>query len=125
MIQVNKDKDNVFISITTKLDREDVYQLVSDLNKWLDETVEEKRLDNQNAGPSGIKFHNQAHTEAFQQAQKKRLLEESMKEYIASIKSTQHIQKEVQTFEFDALNREVQVTITKLKENGRNNARKA
>lgn len=119
MIQVQKEKDNILISITSKLDREDVYQLVSDLNKWLEETVETKRYDNQNAGPSGLQFHNKEHEEAFQYAQKKRLMEESMKEYIASIPKTQHIQKEVQTIELDALNREVQITTTKLKENGR------
>jgi hypothetical protein len=42
-----------------------------------------------------------------------------MKEYIASIKPTQHIQKELQTIELDTINREVQITQTKLKENVR------
>jgi len=56
--------------------------------------------------------------EAWEYSQKKRLLEESMKEYVASIKPTQHIvQKELQTIELDALNREVEITKTKLKEN--------
>ena len=35
MIQVQKERDRVFITLTSQLDREDVYQLVSDLNKWL------------------------------------------------------------------------------------------
>ena len=55
--------------------------------------------------------------EAWEYSQQKRLLEESMKEYIASIKPTQHIEKELKTIELDALNREVEVTKTKLKEN--------
>lgn len=55
--------------------------------------------------------------EAMYYSQQKRLLEESMKEYIATIKPTQHIQKELQTIELDPLNREIEVTKTKLKEN--------
>ena len=51
-------------------------------------------------------------------AQSKRLFEESMKEYIASIKPTQHIiDTELKTIELDPLNREVEITKTKLKEN--------
>ncbi len=57
--------------------------------------------------------------EAKEIAQKKRLLEESMKEYIASIKPTQHIQKELKVIELDPINREIEITTTKLKENGR------
>lgn len=109
MIQVQKEKDNILISITAKLDREDVVELMKDLNKWLSDKKTE----------SNIKFHNAAHQEAFEQAQSKRKMEEDMKEYIASIPKTQHIQKEVQTIELDALNREVEITKIKLKENGR------
>jgi len=73
-----------------------------------------------NSAPSGIQFHNKEHYEAYLQAQSKRLAEESMKEYIASIKPTQHIvDKELKTIELDALNREVQITKTKLKQNGK------
>ena len=118
MIQVQKERDRVFITNTSQLDREDVIQLIKDLEQWLEDTNPLK-YTNQNAGPSGIQLHNKEHKEAFEQAQKKRLMEESMKQYIASIKPTQHIQKEVQTIEFDALNREVEITTTKLKENGR------
>jgi hypothetical protein len=52
-------------------------------------------------------------------SQQKRLLEEGMKEYIATIKPTQHIEKELKTIELDTLNREVEITTTKLKENAR------
>lgn len=117
MIQISKQKDKIILTLVSELDREDVEQIVSDLQQWLKDSP--KRYDNQNAGPSGLQFHNKEHEEAFQYAQKKRLMEESMKEYIASIPKTQHIQKEVQTIELDALNREVQITKTKLKENGR------
>ena len=108
MIQIQKDKDKVLVSITTQLDREDVYQLVSDLNKWLEETLDIPKF-------KGI--DEEAVKEAMYYSQQKRLLEESMVEYIASIKETQHIQKELQTIELDPLNREVEITKTKLKEN--------
>jgi predicted metal-dependent hydrolase len=110
MIQVQKDKDKVLVSITTQLDREDVYQLVSDLNKWLEETLEIPKF-------KGI--DEEAVKEAMYYSQQKRLLEEGMKEYIATIKPTQHIEKELKTIELDTLNREVEITTTKLKENAR------
>ena len=108
MIQINKTQNIVQIITTQALDREDVQELIVDLQKWLDET---KPL------PNFKGIDKEAVKEAWEYSQQKRLLEEEMKEYIASIKPTQHIQKELQTIELDALNREVEVTKTKLKEN--------
>ena len=110
MIQIQKDKDKVLISITTQLDREDVQQLVEDLNKWLEDTLDIPKF-------KGI--DEEAVKEAWEYSQNKRLLEASMKEYIASIKPTQHIEKELKTIELDPINREVEITKTKLKENVR------
>jgi len=110
MIQVQKDKKNVLISITSQLDREDVKQLVDDLNVWLEDTLEMPKF-------KGV--DEKAVKEAWQYSQKKRLFEEGMKEYIASIKPTQHIQKELQTFELDPIGREVIIDKVKLKQNGR------
>jgi hypothetical protein len=110
MIQLQKDKEKILLSITTQLDREDVKEIVDDLNKWLSDTLEMPKF-------KGI--DEAAVREAWEYSQKKRLLEESMKEYIASIKPTQHIQKELQTIELDTINREVEITQTKLKENVR------
>ena len=110
MIQVQKDKEKILLSITTQLDREDVQQLVTDLNKWLEDTLEMPKF-------KGI--DEKAVREAWYYANQKRLLEQDMKEYIATILPTQHIQKEVTTIELDAINREVQITKTKLKQNGR------
>jgi hypothetical protein len=110
MIQVQKDKEKILLSITTQLDREDVKEIVNDLNAWLEDTLEMPKF-------KGI--DEEAVREAWEYSQKKRLLEEGMKEYIASIKPTQHIQKELQTFELDAINREIEITTTKLKENVR------
>jgi hypothetical protein len=110
MIQVQKDKKNVLISITSQLDREDVKQLVDDLNVWLEDTLEMPKF-------KGV--DEKAVKEAWEYSQKKRLFEEGMKEYIASIKPTQHIQKELQTFELDPIGREVIIDKVKLKQNGR------
>jgi hypothetical protein len=110
MIQVQKDKKNVLLSITTQLDREDVQQLVDDLNQWLSDTLEMPKF-------KGI--DDEAVREAWEYAQSKRKLEESMKQYTATIKPTQHIQKELQTIELDTINREIEITTTKLKENVR------
>ncbi len=110
MIKVQKERDRVFITLTSQLDREDVQQLVTDLNKWLEDTLEMPKF-------KGI--DEKAVREAWYYANQKRLLEQDMKEYIATILPTQHIQKEVTTIELDAINREVQITKTKLKQNGR------
>lgn len=50
----------------------------------------------------------------------KEMQEAAMKEYIARIKTTQHIQKEVDAIELDTINREIEITKIKLKEHGRN-----
>ena len=110
MIQVQKDKEKILLSITTQLDREDVKEIVNDLNAWLEDTLEMPKF-------KGV--DEKAIKEAWEYSQKKRLFEEGMKEYIASIKPTQHIQKELQTFELDVINREIEITTTKLKENVR------
>jgi hypothetical protein len=110
MIQLQKDKEKILLSITTQLDREDVKEIVEDLNQWLSDTLEMPKF-------KGI--DEAAVKEAWEYAQKKRVLEESMKEYIATIKPTQHIQKELQTFELDPIDREIIIDKVKLKQNGR------
>jgi hypothetical protein len=110
MIQVQKDKEKILLSITTQLDREDVKEIVNDLNAWLEDTLEMPKF-------KGI--DEETVREAWEYSQKKRLFEEGMKEYIASIKPTQHIQKELQTFELDPIDREIIIDKVKLKQNGR------
>ena len=110
MIQLQKDKEKILLSITTQLDREDVKEIVNDLNAWLEDTLEMPKF-------KGI--DEKAVKEAWEYSQKKRLFEEGMKEYIASIKPTQHIQKELQTIELDPIDREIIIDKVKLKQNGR------
>ena len=74
MIQVQKEKDGVYLTLTTKLDREDVFELIQDLQKWL--------YDNQNANPSGFNFHNKEHYEAYLQSQSKLALSKEMQKGI-------------------------------------------
>ena len=45
MIKVQKEIDKVFISVTSQLDREDVKQLVDDLNVWLQFDYEDDKLN--------------------------------------------------------------------------------
>lgn len=110
MIQIQKDKEKILLSITTQLDREDVKEIVNDLNAWLEDTLEMPKF--KGVDESAVR-------EAWEYSQKKRLFEEGMKEYIASIKPTQHIQKELQTFELDPIDREIIIDKVKLKQNGR------
>jgi hypothetical protein len=110
MIQIQKDKEKILLSITTQLDREDVKEIVSDLNKWLEDTLEMPKF-------KGV--DEKAVREAWEYSQSKRKLEESMNEYIATIKPTQHIQKELQTIELDPIGREIIIDKVKLKQNGR------
>jgi hypothetical protein len=122
MIEIKKEKDKIILSITTtiqrghsltidsEIDREDVQEMVDDLNKWLEDTLEMPKF--KGVDESAVR-------EAWEYSQKKRLFEEGMKEYIASIKPTQHIQKELQTFELDPIGREVIIDKVKLKQNGR------
>lgn len=107
-ISLTKGKNTLLLTIVKELDREDVYNLHSELGKWLNDSL-----------PNFEGIDKEAVKEAWEYSQKKRLMEEGMKEYIASIKPTQHIQKELNTIELDALNREVEITKTKLKENVR------
>ena len=122
MIEIKKEKDKIILSITTtiqrghsltidsEIDREDVQEMVDDLNKWLEDTLEMPKF-------KGV--DEKAIREAWEYSQSKRKLEETMKQYTASIKPTQHIQKELQTFELDPIDREIIIDKVKLKQNGR------
>ena len=112
-ISITKGKNTLLLTIVKELDREDVYNLHSELGKWLEETTELPKF-------KGI--DDEAVREAWEYSQRKLELEKqmqelAMKEYVARIKPTQHIEKELKTIELDPLNREIEITKTKLKEN--------
>jgi hypothetical protein len=107
MIKVEKERDRVFITITSQLDREDVYQLVSDLNQWLEDTVQKP------------KFHNKAHEEAYEQAQSKLKLEKDLKRYFVDVFDSEYIQKMATVYELDPINKEIITKTKKLKDERR------
>jgi predicted metal-dependent hydrolase len=107
MIKVQKERDRVFITLTSQLDREDVYELVSDLQQWLEDTVQTQP----------VKFHNQAHTEAFEQAQRKLKLEQEMRRMFVDVLDDEYLETKFATvYKLDELNREIEITRKKLNE---------
>ena len=133
MIKIEKERDRVFITLTSQLDREDVADLVSDLQKWLEDTVElpkfnglsedkvreawkqPGRYDNQNAGPSGLNFHNKEHKEAYEQGQSKLKLEKEMRRMFVDVLDTEYLETKFATvYKLDELNREIEITRKKL-----------
>jgi predicted aldo/keto reductase-like oxidoreductase len=134
MIQVQKERDRVFITLTSQLDREDVTQLIEDLNQWLEDTVEvptfkgisedkvreafksESRLDKVN---SGLQFHNKEHKEAYEQGQSKRKLEEQLRRCFVDVLDSEYIQKELTTYQLDPINKEIITKTKKLKDERR------
>ena len=130
MIQIQKERDRVFITLTSQLDREDVADLVSDLQKWLEDTVElpkfyglsedkvreawkqPGRCENPN---EAIQFHNKEHKEAYEQAQSKLKLEKEMKRMFVDVLDTEYLETKFATvYKLDALNREIEITRKKL-----------
>ena len=107
MIQVQKERDRVFITLTSQLDREDVTQLIEDLNQWLEDT---------DVKP---KFHNKEHKEAYEQAQSKRKLEEQLRRCFVDVLDSEYIQKELTLYQLDPINKEIITKTKKLKDEKR------
>jgi hypothetical protein len=104
-VQKERERDRVFITLTSQLDREDVYELVSDLQKWLEDTVETQ--------PS--KFHNQEHKEAYEQAQRKLKLETEMRRMFVDVLDDEYLETKFATvYKLDEINREVAILAKKL-----------
>ena len=136
-IQVQKERDRVFITLTSQLDREDVTQLIDDLNQWLEDTVEvptfkgipedkvreafksQSRFDKVNSAPSGLQFHNKEHKEAYEQGQSKRKLEEQLRRCFVDVLDSEYIQKELTTYQLDPINKEIITKTKKLKDERR------
>lgn len=134
MIQVQKERDRVFITLTSQLDREDVTQLIEDLNQWLVDTdvkpkfngisedkvreafKSESRLDKVN---SDLQFHNKEHKEAYEQGQSKRKLEEQLRRCFVDVLDSEYIQRELTTYQLDPINKEIITKTKKLKDERR------
>jgi hypothetical protein len=107
MIQLQKDKDNVLLSITTHLDREDVQELVTDLNKWLEDTLEIPKF-------KGI--DERVVREAWEQAQSKLRLEKEMRRVFVDLFDSEYMEKMATVYELDPKTKEIIVKDKKLKE---------
>lgn len=117
MIQINKEKDKIVLSLVTQLDREDVYDLVSDLQKWLDETVELPKFK----GISADKVREaKAYTEAKAQNQSKNQLAADMRRVFVDLFDSEYIEKMAKVYELDPKTKEVIVKDKKLKDERRN-----
>jgi hypothetical protein len=114
MIKLQKERDRVFITLTSQLDREDVSDLVDDLTQWLEDT---NQAGNNNAGQSQIKFHNKEHKEAYEQGQSKLKLEKEMRRMFVDVLDTEYLETKFATvYKLDELNREIEITRKKLNE---------
>jgi len=117
MIQINKEKDKIVLSLVTQLDREDVYELVSDLNKWLDATTPLPKFK----GISEDKVReSKAYSEAKAQNESKNKLAEDMRRVFVDLLDSEYIEKMAKVYELDPKTKEVIVKDKKLKDEKRN-----
>lgn len=131
MLQLNKDKNKIALSITTQLDREDVYELVSDLQKWLDDTIELpkfKGISEDNVkeaweysnelrkGPVTEALLNaRIKKEAKEQNDAKNRLAEEMRRMFVDVLDTEYLETKFATvYKLDEINREVEILRKKL-----------
>lgn len=112
MLEVKQTNNGLVLSISFQLDKEDAAELIKDLQQYVDEPV---RVDNQNAGLSGVKFQNQQHKEAYEQAQRKLKLEKEMKRAFVDVLDTEYLETKFATvYKLDEINREVEILQKKL-----------
>jgi hypothetical protein len=100
MLQLNKNKDNITLSITTQLDKEDIVELIKDLQEYINTPT----------------FHNKEHKEAYEQAQSKLKLEKELRRVFVDILDTEYLETKFATvYKLDEINREVETLKKKLK----------
>lgn len=106
-IQTTKGKNTILLTIVKELDREDVYELVSDLNKWLEETLEMPKF-------KGI--DEKAVKEAWEYSEKKNKLAEEMRRCFVDLLDSEYVQKELKVYQLDPITKEVEIKSKKLKD---------
>jgi hypothetical protein len=131
MIKVQKERDRVFITLTSQLDREDVYELVSDLQKWLDDTIELPKFNGMSEdkvkeaweysnelrkGPVTEALLNaRIKKEAKEQNDSKNKLAEEMRRMFVDVLDTEYLETKFATvYKLDEINREVEILRKKL-----------
>jgi hypothetical protein len=112
MIKVEKERYRVFITLTSQLDREDVYELVSDLQKWLDDTIELPKFNG--ISEDKVKLA-KAYTEAKAQNESKNKLQKEMQRVFVDVLDDEYLASKFATvYKLDEINREVEILRKKL-----------
>ena len=113
MIQINKDKDKVILSLVTQLDREDVIELIDDLKEWVKDTQPLPKFE----GISEEKVREaKAYTEAKAQNESKNRLASEMRRVFVDLFDGEYIEKQAKVYELDPKTKEVIVKSKKLNE---------
>lgn len=119
MIQVQKTKDKVILSITTELDYEDVQDLVLDLQAWLIENQPLPKftgISEQKIKEAVDWTNSKEYKEAKWQNDSKSELSKEMRRCFVDLLDSEWIQKELTTYELDPKDRAIIVKKTKLKD---------
>lgn len=112
MIQINKQNNNIVLSLVNQLDREDVIELVNDLTQWLKDTQHLPKFDGMS--DEDVK-KSKAYTEAKAQNESKNKLAKEMQRVFVDVLDTEYLEtKFATTYKLDAINREVEVLRKKL-----------
>ena len=121
MIQLNKTKDKVILSITAQLDKEDVQDLILDLQAWL---MEEELPKFKGISDEEVKkawdYSKQKYEEAKAQNESKNKLAEEMRRCFVDVLDSEYIKKELTTYQLDPKTKEVIVKTKTLKDERRN-----
>jgi hypothetical protein len=119
MIQIQKTKDKVILSLTTELDYEDVQDLVLDLQSWLIENQPLPKftgISEEKIKEAWDYSKSKAYIEAKEQNDSKNKLASDMRRCFVDLLDSEWIQKELTTYELDPKDRAIIVKKTKLKD---------
>jgi len=121
MIQINKTKDKVILSITTQLDIEDVKDLILDLQDWVLETDPPKfKGISEEKTKEALDYSKQKYDEAKAQNESKNKLAEEMRRCFVDLLDSEYIKKELTAYQLDPKTKEVIVKTKILKDERRN-----
>ena len=119
MIQIQKTKDKVILSLTTELDYEDVQDLVLDLQNWLIENQPLPKftgISEEKIKEAWDHTKSKAYLEAKAQNASKNKLSVDMHRCFVDLLDSEWIQKELTTYELDPKDRTIILKKIKLKD---------
>jgi len=118
-LQIQKRKNSILLTIVKELDKEDVYQLHSDLGKWLEETAELpkfKGFTQEQIQTAWESSSSKAYREAKEQNDSKNKLAEEMRRCFIDLLESEYVQKELTTYQLNPMTKEVEIKTKKLKD---------